>query len=138
MLPSNPTGSCLNRAELTEIAQVVEKHDLLVVTDEIYAELSYDEEFTSFAAIPGMYDRTIVVNGFSKGFAMTGWRLGFLAAPREFIQVMVKIYQFTTMCAPTMLQLGALEALRNSADRVEKMRQNYWRRRNFMVNRYAR
>ncbi|MBR3119030.1 aminotransferase [Oceanobacillus profundus] len=131
--PSNPTGSCLNRAELTEIAQVVEKHDLLVVTDEIYAELSYDEEFTSFAAIPGMYDRTIVVNGFSKGFAMTGWRLGFLAAPREFIQVMVKIYQFTTMCAPTMLQLGALEALRNSADQVEKMRQNYWRRRNFMV-----
>ncbi|RDW17273.1 aminotransferase [Oceanobacillus chungangensis] len=131
--PNNPTGTSLNRDELTAIASVVEKHDLLVVSDEIYAELTYDQEFTSFAAIPNMYERTILVNGFSKGFAMTGWRLGFLAAPQELINVMVKIYQYTTMCAPTMLQMGAIEALRNSSEQVEKMRQNYWRRRNYIV-----
>ncbi|WP_010651296.1 aminotransferase [Oceanobacillus massiliensis] len=131
--PNNPTGTSLNKLELTAIASVVEKHDLLVVSDEIYAELTYDQEFSSFASIPGMYERTITVNGFSKGFAMTGWRLGFLAAPQELIHVMVKIYQYTTMCAPTMLQMGAIEALRNSSMQVEKMRQNYWRRRNFTV-----
>ncbi|RKQ34714.1 aminotransferase [Oceanobacillus halophilus] len=131
--PNNPTGTALSKGELTEIARVVEKHDLLVVSDEIYAELTYDQDFTSFASIPGMYERTILINGFSKGFAMTGWRLGFLAAPKEMISLMVKIYQYTTMCAPHMLQRGALEALRNSSDHVEKMRQNYWRRRNFTV-----
>jgi len=131
--PNNPTGTCLSRDELTAIADVVEKHDLLVVSDEIYAELTYDEEFTSFAHIPGMYERTILINGFSKGFAMTGWRLGFLAAPREMTSLMVKIYQYTTMCAPQMLQRGAIEALRNSSEHVEKMRQSYWRRRNFIV-----
>ncbi|WP_249872106.1 aminotransferase [Oceanobacillus saliphilus] len=131
--PNNPTGTCLNKDELTEIANVVLKHDLLVVSDEIYAELAYDQEYTSFAAIPGMYERTILINGFSKGFAMTGWRLGFLSAPSEFISVMIKIYQYTTMCAPYMLQIGAIEALRNSSDHVEKMKQNYWRRRNFTV-----
>lgn len=132
--PNNPTGTCLNRDELTAISEVVERHDLLVVSDEIYAELTYDGEFTSFASIPGMYERTILINGFSKGFAMTGWRLGFLAAPRELVGVMVKIYQHTTMCAPTMLQLGAIEALKNSSKQVEKMRQNYWRRRNYFVS----
>lgn len=131
--PNNPTGTCLNKEELTAISHVVKKHDLLVISDEIYAELAYDEEFTSFASIPGMYERTILINGFSKGFAMTGWRLGFVAAPSEIIKIMVKIYQYTTMCAPTMLQIGALEALRNSSEHVEKMRQNYWRRRNYMV-----
>lgn len=131
--PNNPTGTSLNKDELIAIASVVEKHDLLVVSDEIYSELTYDQEFTSFASIPGMYQRTILVNGFSKGFAMTGWRLGFLAAPQELINVMIKIYQFTTMCAPTMLQMGAIEALRNSSDQVEKMRQHYWRRRNLTV-----
>ncbi|WP_087972064.1 aminotransferase [Oceanobacillus rekensis] len=131
--PNNPTGTSLNKDELTAIAAVVEKHDLLVVSDEIYAELTYDQEFTSFASIPGMYERTILINGFSKGFAMTGWRLGFIAAPQELISIMIKIYQFTTMCAPTMLQMGAIEALRNSSEQVEKMRQHYWRRRNFIV-----
>ncbi|RLL47751.1 aminotransferase [Oceanobacillus piezotolerans] len=131
--PNNPTGTCLNREALTAISQIIIKNDLLVVSDEIYAELSYDGDFTSMSAIPGMYERTILINGFSKGFAMTGWRLGFLAAPRELIQVMVKIYQYTTMCAPHMLQRGALEALRNSRDQVENMRQHYWRRRNFTV-----
>lgn len=131
--PNNPTGTCLNREELTKIAEVIQKHDLLVVSDEIYAELTYDEEFTSMAAIPNMYDRTIVINGFSKGFAMTGWRLGFLAAPKEFVSQMVKIHQYTTMCAPHMLQKGALEALRNSSEQVDNMRQSYWRRRNLLV-----
>lgn len=131
--PNNPTGSTLTKAELTEIATVIKKHDLLVVSDEIYAELSYDEAFTSVASIEGMYERTILINGFSKGFAMTGWRLGFLAAPKEFVEVMLKIQQYTTMCAPHMLQHGAIEALRNTYHEVESMRNSYRRRRNYVV-----
>ncbi|MFJ5714048.1 aminotransferase [Neobacillus sp. NPDC093127] len=131
--PNNPTGTSLNKAELMEIAKIIEKHDLLVVSDEIYAELSYDETFTSFAAIPGMYERTILINGFSKGFAMTGWRLGMLAAPKEFVEAMLKIFQYTTLCAPTMLQYGAIEALRNTYHEVESMQRSYRRRRNYVV-----
>ncbi|MEO2076825.1 MAG: aminotransferase [Bacillus sp. (in: firmicutes)] len=131
--PNNPTGSTLTRDELLEIAKVLKKHDLLVVSDEIYAELTYDESFTSIASIEGMYERTILINGFSKGFAMTGWRLGFLAAPKEFVEVMLKIFQYTTMCAPNMLQHGAIEALRNTYHEVESMRNSYRRRRNFVV-----
>lgn len=131
--PNNPTGTSLNKEELTEIARIVEKHDLIVVSDEIYAELTYDEVFTSFAAIEGMYERTITINGFSKGFAMTGWRLGFLAAPVPFVEVMLKIFQYTTLCAPTMLQHGAIEALRNTYHEVETMKRSYRRRRNFVV-----
>ncbi|MBO0958695.1 aminotransferase [Neobacillus sp. MM2021_6] len=131
--PNNPTGSMLTKNELIEIAAVIKKHDLLVVSDEIYAELSYDEDFCSVAAIDGMYERTILINGFSKGFAMTGWRLGFLAAPTEFVEVMLKIYQYTTMCAPNMLQRGAIEALRNTYPEVESMRNSYRRRRNYVV-----
>ncbi|MGG5254452.1 aminotransferase [Neobacillus sp. SM06] len=131
--PNNPTGTSLNKKELEEIAQIIKMHDLLVVSDEIYAELSYDDTHTSFAAIEGMYERTILINGFSKGFAMTGWRLGFLAAPQPFVEVMLKLFQYTTMCAPTMLQHGAIEALRNSFHEVEKMKRSYRRRRNFMV-----
>ncbi|MFZ7946312.1 aminotransferase [Neobacillus sp. 19] len=131
--PNNPTGSMLTKTDLIEIAEVIQRYDLLVVSDEIYAELSYDEEFCSFASIEGMYERTILVNGFSKGFAMTGWRLGFLAAPKEFYEVMLKIHQYTTMCAPNMLQRGAIEALRNTYDEVESMRNSYRRRRNYVV-----
>ena len=131
--PNNPTGTYLNEQDLTEIAKVVQKHDLIVVSDEIYAELTYDETYTSIASIDGMYDRTIVINGFSKGFAMTGWRLGFLAAPAPFIKAMVKIFQYTTMCAPHMLQHGAIEALRNSGEQVDKMKKSYLRRRNYIV-----
>ncbi|MDR6121486.1 aminotransferase [Bacillus sp. SLBN-46] len=131
--PNNPTGSTLTKDELLEIAKVIQKHDLLVVSDEIYAELTYDESFTSFASIEGMYERTILINGFSKGFAMTGWRLGFLAAPKEFVEVMLKIFQYTTMCAPNMLQHGAIEALRNTYHEVESMRNSYRRRRNYVV-----
>lgn len=132
--PNNPTGTTLNKVELEEIARIVEKHDLIVVSDEIYAELLYqDEPYTSFAAVDGMYKRTVLINGFSKGFAMTGWRLGFLAAPKEFVEVMLKIYQYTTMCAPHMMQHGAIEALRNGYHEVESMRTSYRRRRNYVV-----
>ncbi|EKN70163.1 hypothetical protein BABA_06431 [Neobacillus bataviensis LMG 21833] len=131
--PNNPTGSMLTKNELIEVAEVIKKHDLIVVSDEIYAELSYDEEFCSIAAIDGMYERTILINGFSKGFAMTGWRLGFLASPTEFFEVMLKIHQYTTMCAPNMVQRGAIEALRNTYPEVESMRNSYRRRRNYVV-----
>jgi aminotransferase len=131
--PNNPTGTALSKDELAKLARIIEKHDLIVVSDEIYAELTYDETFTSFASIEGMYERTILINGFSKGFAMTGWRLGMLAAPKEFIEVMLKIFQYTTMCAPHMLQYGAIEALRNTYHEVEKMKKNYRMRRNYVV-----
>jgi aminotransferase len=131
--PNNPTGTSLNETELIEIAKMINKHDLLVVSDEIYAELTYDETFTSFASIDGMYERTILINGFSKGFAMTGWRLGMLAGPKELVEVMLKIFQYTTMCAPTMLQYGAIEALRNTFHEVESMQKSYRRRRNYVV-----
>ncbi|WP_040203132.1 aminotransferase [Neobacillus jeddahensis] len=131
--PNNPTGSTLTKADLVEIAAIIEKHDLLVVSDEIYAELCYDEDFTSVASIQGMYERTILINGFSKGFAMTGWRLGFLAGPTELVEVMLKIHQYTTMCAPHMLQHGAIEALRNTYPEVVSMRNSYRRRRNYVV-----
>ncbi len=131
--PNNPTGSMLTKDDLMELTTVINKHDLLVVSDEIYAELSYNGDFCSVAAMEGMYERTILINGFSKGFAMTGWRLGFLAAPKEIAACMLKIHQYTTMCAPIMLQRGALEALRNTYHEVESMRNSYRRRRNYMV-----
>lgn len=132
--PNNPTGTYLNKDDLIEIAKVVQKHDLIVVSDEIYAELTYDENFTSIASIEGMYERTILISGFSKGFAMTGWRLGYVAAPSDFSVAMLKIHQYTTMCAPHMLQHGALEAMRQkNYEQVEKMVSSYRRRRNYIV-----
>ena len=131
--PNNPTGTVLSKQELMEIAAVVEKHDLLVISDEIYGELTYDEAFTSFASIEGMYERTILVSGFSKAFAMTGWRLGYAAGPREIIAAMTKVHQYTMMCAPTMAQHGALEALTNGQRAVEKMKRSYRQRRNLVV-----
>lgn len=131
--PNNPTGTMLTKEDLVEIAKVIQKHDLLAISDEIYAELTYDGNFTSLAAIEGMYERTILLNGFSKGFAMTGWRLGYVAAPKELIEVMLKIHQYTIMCAPNMMQHGAIEALRNSYHEVETMRRSYRRRRNYVV-----
>lgn len=131
--PNNPTGTMLNKQELEAIAEIVEKHDLLVISDEIYAELSYEDEYTSFSSIAGMYDRTILVSGFSKGFAMTGWRLGYAAAPKEISQAMLKIHQYTMMCASTMAQYGAIEALKNGMQDVEHMRKSYRQRRNYFV-----
>lgn len=131
--PNNPTGSLLNKTELEKIAELCEQHDLLVLSDEIYAELVYDENYTSIASIEGMHKRTILFNGFSKAFAMTGWRLGFVCAPEEISQGMLKIHQYTIMCAPTMAQYAALEGLKHGRSNVEDMRNIYRQRRNFIV-----
>ncbi|CAH0137235.1 MULTISPECIES: aminotransferase [Peribacillus] len=131
--PNNPTGTQLGQEELVMLADIVKKHDLLVISDEIYAELAYDETFTSFAAIDGMLERTIVINGFSKGFAMTGWRLGFVCAPKEISEAMLKLHQYAMMCAPTIAQHAALEALKHGMQDVEEMRRSYRRRRNYIV-----
>lgn len=131
--PNNPTGTVLHKEELEAIAQIAKKHDLLIISDEIYAELTYDDSYISFAAVDGMRERTILISGFSKGFAMTGWRLGFAAAPAEILQAMLKIHQYAMMCAPTMAQYGAIEALRNGDQDVEYMKKSYRRRRNYFV-----
>lgn len=131
--PNNPTGTLLGKEDLEAIAAVVKKHDLVVISDEIYAELAYDEEYTSFAAIEGLKERTILLNGFSKAFAMTGWRLGFVCAPKEISQAMLKIHQYALMCASTMAQYAGLEALRHGMQDVEEMVRSYRRRRNYIV-----
>lgn len=131
--PSNPTGTSLNKDELEAIADVVKRYNLIVLSDEIYAELMYDEPYTSFASIEGMRDHTILISGFSKGFAMTGWRLGMVAAPVFFLEHMLKIHQYTLMCAPTMAQFAAIEALRAGDRDVIAMRKSYKQRRNFIV-----
>lgn len=131
--PSNPTGSVYTKEELNEIAEFAKKHDVIVLADEIYAELTYDEEFTSIAALPGMKERTVVISGFSKAFAMTGWRLGFAAAPPLLRDAMLKIHQYAMMCAPAMAQFAALEGLKNGIEDVEKMKKSYRRRRNLFV-----
>ncbi|MFP7327635.1 aminotransferase [Bacillus subtilis] len=131
--PSNPTGSVYSKKELNEIAEFSKKHDVIVLADEIYAELTYDEEFTSIAALPGMKERTVVISGFSKAFAMTGWRLGFAAAPSLLRDAMLKIHQYAMMCAPAMAQFAALEGLKNGMEDVEKMKKSYRRRRNLFV-----
>ncbi|TCS83849.1 aminotransferase [Tepidibacillus fermentans] len=132
--PNNPTGTVLGKEELIKIASVVEKYDLIVLSDEIYAELTYDEEFTSFPSIKRMKERTILISGFSKAFAMTGWRLGYAAGPKEIIQAMIKIHQYTIMSAPTMAQHAAIEALTNGERSVREMKKSYRQRRNFVVH----
>ena len=131
--PNNPTGAVLSKQEMEKIAKVVEKHDLVVISDEIYADLTYDETYTSFASITSMSERTILISGFSKAFAMTGWRLGYAAGPKPIMEAMTKIHQYTIMCAPTMAQHGALEALRNGRSNVLEMKTSYRQRRNFVV-----
>jgi len=131
--PSNPTGSVYSKEELESIAAFAEKHDLIVLADEIYAELTYDEPFTSMGAIRGMKERTILISGFSKAFAMTGWRLGFTAAPPVIRDAMLKIHQHAMMCAPSMAQYAALEGLKNGQEDVERMKKSYRRRRNLIV-----
>ncbi|WP_175640599.1 aminotransferase [Metabacillus schmidteae] len=132
--PSNPTGTVLNKEDLEKIAGIIEKHDLLVISDEIYAELTYDETYTSFVSVKGMAERTILVSGFSKGFAMTGWRLGYVAAHQEFLGAMLKIHQYAMMCAPTMAQYAAIEAIKNGKEDVMHMKKSYRQRRNLFVN----
>lgn len=133
--PNNPTGAVMTKEELEEIAEVVKERDIFVVSDEIYAELSYDNtRHCSIASIDGMKERTIVINGFSKAHAMTGWRLGYACGPEVIIKQMLKIHQFAIMCAPTNSQYAAVEALRECDDAVEEMRNEYDRRRRFMLS----
>ncbi len=132
--PNNPTGAIMNREELKAIADVIIEKDIFVISDEIYSELTYGGRHVSIAELPGMAERTIVINGFSKAFAMTGWRLGYAAGPDMIMQQMVKIHQFAIMCAPTNSQFAAIEALRNCDEEVEKMVEAYNQRRRFLLN----
>lgn len=132
--PNNPTGAVMTAQELQAVAEVVEKHDLLVIADEIYSELTYDGEHVSFASLPGMQERTVLVNGFSKSFAMTGWRIGYAVAPEEIAAAMLKIHQYTIMCAPIMGQMAAIEALKNGEGEIKRMAGQDDQRRHLIVN----
>lgn len=136
--PNNPTGSIMTREDLEPIARFVEEHDLYVISDEIYSELSYKGDHVSIASLPGMRERTIVINGFSKGFAMTGWRLGYCCGPQQILEQMIKLHQFAIMCAPTTSQYAAVEGLRNCEDEVAEMRKAYNQRRRFLMHEFAR
>ncbi len=132
--PNNPTGAIMEREDLEKIAKIVKEKDILVMSDEIYSELTYKGKHVSIAELDGMKERTILINGFSKSYAMTGWRLGYACAPKELIQQMTKIHQFAIMCAPTTSQYAAVEALRFGDDDVAKMRQAYNQRRRFLMD----
>ena len=132
--PNNPTGAIMEKKDLEEIAEVIIEKDLFVISDEIYSELTYSGKHISIASLPGMQERTILINGFSKAYAMTGWRLGYAAAPRVIIEQMIKIHQFAIMCAPTTSQYAALEALRKGDADVKKMKESYDKRRRFLLN----
>ncbi len=132
--PNNPTGAIMERKDLEAIAEVVIKHDIFVMSDEIYGELTYKEKHVSIVELPGMKERTILINGFSKAYAMTGWRLGYACGPKEILQQMTKIHQFAIMCAPTTSQYAAVEALKNGDDDVAEMRMAYNQRRRFLMN----
>ncbi len=131
--PSNPTGGIMERADLEAIAQVLEGTDIMVISDEIYAELTYGQHHVSPANLPGMKERTLVVNGFSKSHAMTGWRMGYVCGPKEIIQQMLKLHQFGIMSAPTVSQYAAIEAMRNGDVDIERMRDEYDGRRRYLV-----
>lgn len=132
--PNNPTGAIMERNDLEEIAKVCIENDIYVISDEIYGELSYKEKHISIASIAGMKERTILINGFSKAYAMTGWRLGYACGPKEIIEQMVKIHQYAIMCAPTTSQYSAVEALKKGDDDVKLMRESYNQRRRFLMN----
>ena len=134
--PNNPTGAVMEKKDLEAVAEVVKKHDLFVLSDEIYAELTYLQNHVSIASIPGMRERTIVINGFSKSHAMTGWRLGYACGPEVIIKQMLKIHQFAIMCAPTTSQYAAVEALRNGDEDVAMMREEYNGRRRYVLERF--
>ena len=135
--PNNPTGSIMRRSDLEAIAKVILEHDLFVLSDEIYSELTYgEEEHVSIASLPGMWERAITINGFSKSYAMTGWRLGYACGPRVIIEQMLKIHQFAIMCAPTTSQYAAVEALRNGDEDVAQMKEEYDGRRRYLLHRF--
>lgn len=132
--PNNPTGSVLRREDLEDIAEVCIEKDILVMSDEIYSELTYGAKHVTIASLPGMRERTILINGFSKAYAMTGWRLGYTCAPHIILEQMLKIHQFAIMCAPTTSQYAAVDALKNGDKDVEEMRISYNQRRRFLVH----
>ncbi len=132
--PNNPTGAIMEREDLEKIARVIVEKDIFVLSDEIYSELSYKGEHVSVTSLPGMRERTILINGFSKAYAMTGWRLGYACGPKEIVEQMFKIHQFAIMCAPTTSQYAAVEALKNGDGDVEKMREAYDQRRRYLMH----
>ncbi len=132
--PNNPTGAIMEKEDLEKIAEIVTEKDLFVISDEIYCELTYKGEHTTIASLPGMKERTVLINGFSKSYAMTGWRLGYAAAPKEILKQMLKIHQFAIMCAPTTSQYAAISALKNGDEDVQNMRESYNQRRRYLVN----
>lgn len=132
--PNNPTGAVMTKEELAELVPVIIENDLFVISDEIYAELTYDNRHCSIASFPGMKERTVVINGFSKAFAMTGWRLGYACAPHNIMEQMIKLHQFAIMCAPTNSQFAAVEAMRNCDEEVSKMVEAYNQRRRYLLN----
>ena len=133
--PNNPTGAIMEREDLEKIAEIILEKDLFVISDEIYSELTYaKEDHVSIASLPGMKERTVLINGFSKAFAMTGWRLGYACAPEVILKQMLKIHQYAIMCAPTPSQYAAVEALRNGDEDVQHMRESYDQRRRFLIN----
>ena len=134
--PNNPTGTVMSREDLLSIAQFAEKHDLIVISDEIYANLTYDGEHTCFASLPGMRDRTILLNGFSKAYAMTGWRIGYALSNADFIGAMTKIHQFTMLCAPITAQIAAIEAIQQGLSSRNRMVAEYDKRRRLMVEEF--
>ena len=136
--PNNPTGAIMTKEDLEPIVEVVKKHDLFVISDEIYAELTYGSKHVSIASFEGMKERTILINGFSKAFAMTGWRLGYACGPKEIIEQMIKIHQYAIMCAPTNSQYAAVEALRNCDAEVQEMMEAYNQRRRFLMSEFRR
>ena len=132
--PNNPTGAIMERADLEAIAEVIKEKDLFVISDEIYSELSYKGDHVSITQLPGMKERTVLINGFSKAYAMTGWRLGYACAPEIILKQMLKIHQFAIMCAPTTSQYAAIEALKNGDEDVARMREAYNQRRRFLMD----
>lgn len=136
--PNNPTGAIMTKEDLEPIAEIVKKHDIFVLSDEIYSELTYKEDHVSIASFPGMRERTLVVNGFSKGYAMTGWRLGYICAPQEIAVQMLKIHQYAILCAPTNSQYAAIEGLRNCDGEVQEMRTAYNQRRRYLMHEFKR
>jgi len=131
--PSNPTGAVVSRQEMLRISRVAQEHDLLVLSDEIYDRLVYDTEHVCVASLPGMWERTLHIGGFSKSYAMTGWRIGFIAGPRELMQAVAKVHQYAIMCAPTMAQYAAMQALKEGEPDVQRMVSEYDRRRQLIV-----
>ena len=134
--PNNPTGAIMEKEDLEAVAQVVREKDLFVISDEIYAELTYGKKHVTIASLPGMRERTVLINGFSKAYAMTGWRIGYACAPEQILKQMLKIHQYAIMCAPTTSQYAAVEAIKNGDSDIEEMKRSYDERRKYLLGEF--